>query len=78
MLFLILTLGFGVAILWSAIKVSLVDGDMWRKRADELSKDYKPMKAHRGDIYSSDGQVLATTVPDCDLYLDFSRRPELD
>ena len=78
MLFLILTLGFGVAILWSAIKVSVVDGEMWRKRADEVSKDYKPMKAHRGNIYSSDGQILATTVPDCDLYLDFSRRPELD
>ncbi len=78
MLFLILVGGFGIAILWSTIKVMWVDGDEWRKYADELSKDYKTMKAHRGDIYSSDGQVLATTVPDCDLYLDFSRHPERD
>lgn len=77
-LFLILAGGFGIAILWSMVKVMWVDGDKWRDRAEEMSKDYKPMKARRGDIYSSDGKVLATTVPDCDLYLDFSRRPERD
>ena len=38
-LFLILTVGFGVAILWSAIKVTFVDGDMWRQRAEELHVD---------------------------------------
>ena len=77
-LFLILTVGFGVAILWSGIKVTWVDGDMWRERAANMSKDYMPMKAHRGNIYSSDGKIMATTVPECDLYFDFSIRPELD
>lgn len=77
-LFLILTVGFGVAILWSGIKVTWVDGDMWRERAANLSKDYMPMKAHRGNIYSSDGKIMATTVPECDLYFDFSIKPELD
>lgn len=77
-LFLILTVGFGVAILWSGIKVTWVDGDMWRERAANMSKDYMPMKAHRGNIYSSDGKIMATTVPECDLYFDFSIKPELD
>lgn len=77
-LFLILTVGFGVAILWSAIKVTFVDGDMWRQRAEELTKDYMPVKATRGNIYSADGKIMATTVPECDLYLDFSLKPALD
>lgn len=76
--FLILTVGFGVAILWSAIKVTWVDGDTWRERAEKLTKNYIPQKAHRGNIYSSDGKILATTVPECDLYFDFTRRMQRD
>ena len=77
-LFLILTIGFGGAILWNGVKVTWVDGDYWRKRAEELTKNYIPKKANRGNIYSSDGKILATTVPECDLYLDFSIRPARD
>ena len=77
-LYLVLVLGFGGAILWSGIKVTWIDGDMWRERAAERTKDYREKKANRGNIYSSDGKILATTVPECDLYLDFSRRPKLD
>ncbi len=77
-LFLILVGVFGLAILWSSIKVTWIDGDMWRKRAEDLTKDYMPMEAHRGNIYSSDGKTLATTVPECDLIFDFSRRPVLN
>ena len=75
LLFLILSLGFGVALLWSGIKVTWVNGDMWRKRAEALSKNYIPEKANRGNIYSSDGKILATTVPECDLYIDFRTYP---
>lgn len=77
-LFLILTVGFGGAILWNGVKVTWVDGDYWRGRAEELTKNYIPKKAARGNIYSRDGKVLATTVPECDLYLDFSIRPLRD
>ena len=78
LLFLILTVGFGGAILWSTIKVTWVDGDMWRKRAEKLTKNYMTKKAQRGNIYSADGKILATTVPECDLYLDFAIRPARD
>ena len=77
-LFILLVLGFATAILASAIKVTWVDGDMWRSRAEDLTRDFKPQKATRGNIYSSDGKILATTVPECDLYLDFMRKPLLD
>lgn len=74
----ILVIGFGTALLWAGIKVTWVDGDMWRKRAEQLSKNYIEKKAQRGNIYSADGKILATTVPECDLYLDLSRRPMRD
>ena len=77
-LFLILVVGFTLAILWSLVKVSMIDGDTWRKRAEKFTKNYIEKKAQRGNIYSSDGKILATTVPECDLYLDFSRVPEKD
>lgn len=77
-LFLILVGGFGIAILWSTIKVMWIDGDELRKHAEDMTKDYMPVKAHRGNIYSSDGKIMATTVPECDLYFDFGRRPVLD
>ena len=78
LLFLIMVVGFGTAILWSSIKVTWVDGDMWRKRAEKLTKNYMDKKAQRGNIYSSDGKILATTVPECDLYFDFAVRPARD
>ena len=77
-LFLILTIGFGVAILWSSVKVMWVDGDTWRERAEKLTKNYIPQKANRGNIYSSDGKILATTVPECDLYFDFRQSARFD
>lgn len=73
-----LVLGFGIAILWAGIKVTWVDGEMWRNRAEQRTKNYIEKQAHRGNIYSSDGKILATTVPECDLYLDFSRRAMKD
>lgn len=77
-LFLILTVGFGAAILWSAVKVMWVEGDTWRERAEKLTKNYIPQKANRGNIYSSDGKILATTVPECDLYFDFRQSARFD
>lgn len=78
LLFILLVVGFGGALLWASIKVTWIDGDMWRKRAEKLTKNYIDKKAQRGNIYSADGKILATTVPECDLYLDFAIRPARD
>lgn len=78
LLYLLLVLGFGIAILWASVKVIWVNGDMWRAKASNRTMNYVEQPAHRGNIYSSDGKLLATTVPECDLYLDFGKHPELD
>lgn len=74
--FLTLTLGFGMLIIGALIRVIWVTGDEWREKASKSMSRYIPQKASRGNIYSSDGKTLATTVLECDLYLDFTQKLE--
>ncbi len=46
---------------------------MWREKAEDREIEEQVQPAHRGNIYSSDNKILATTVPVCDLYLDLGR-----
>ncbi len=71
--FVILSLVSGCAILYGIIKIQWVDGKMWREKAGDREIEQQVQPAHRGNIYSSDGKILATTVPICDLYLDLGR-----
>ena len=77
-LYLVLTLGVGTAILANLISIQWVHGDEWRERGDKRVADVRPDPARRGNIYSSDGKVLATTVTECDLYLDLYDTIALD
>ena len=77
-LYLLLTLGVGAAIIANMISVQFVHGDEWRKRGDKRVADVRTDPARRGNIYSSDGKVLATTVTECNLYLDLYDTIALD
>ena len=69
-LYLLLTVGVGIAILANVIDIQWVHGDEWRERAKNREASLYTDPARRGNIYSSDGKLLATTVTLCDLYLD--------
>ena len=77
-LWLLLVVVGGGAMLWSTIKTQVVDGDMWREKARKREYTERIEPARRGTIFSSDGKVLATTVPVCDLCLDLGRWPKRD
>lgn len=68
----------GGAMLAATIKTQVVDGDMWREKAKHREVTERIEPARRGTIYSSDGKVLATTMPVCDLCLDLGRWPKTD
>ncbi len=70
LLYLLLALGVGTAIVVGIVKIQFVQGDLWRAMAEGREKGLRTDPARRGDIYSSDGKILATTVTECDLYLD--------
>lgn len=77
-LWLLLVVVAGGAMVWSIIRTQVVDGDMWREKARRREFTERVDPARRGTIFSSDGKVLATTVPVCDLCLDLGRWPKKD
>ena len=71
-LYVLLPVVVGVCIVGAMVKIQWVDGSEWRERAQRRVEMVRVDPAMRGNIYSSDGHILATTVPVCDLYLDLS------
>jgi len=47
------------------------EGKYWRGLGDSLHLKYVPINAERGSIYSEDGNMLSTSVPVFDVYVDF-------
>ena len=43
--------------------VQFAEGDKWRKLGQEIAYEYLPIKATRGNIYSDNGSLLATSLP---------------
>ncbi len=75
-LYLLLVVVGGGAMLMCTINTQVVNGDMWREKARAREVVERIETARRGTIFSSDGKVLATTVPVCDLCLDLGRWPK--
>ena len=61
----------GVMVLGRAVYISRVQGSFWRSMGDSLHLKYLPINAERGSIYSEDGNMLSTSVPIFDIYVDF-------
>jgi len=62
---------FAFAVLFKLFHVQFSEGDKWRAMADSLSTKFINVEAVRGNIYSVDGSLLATSVPEYDLRMDF-------
>ncbi len=61
----------GVMVLAKAFIIQNVQGSYWRGMGDSLHLKYLPIEAERGSIYSEDGNMLSTSVPIFDIYIDF-------
>jgi len=69
----IFVLLFALYIIYRLILVQFVDGEMWRKRAENLSLRYETVEAVRGNIISSDSNLLATSIPIFDVKMDLHK-----
>ena len=58
-------------IIWKALYTATVDRDKWMKVAAISVSDTMVMKPIRGNILSADGQLMASSLPDYKLYIDF-------
>jgi len=61
---------FAVAVLVKLFHLQYVEGETWRAKADSMSTRYVDVEAVRGNIFSNDGSLLATSVPEYDLRMD--------
>ncbi|MES2882969.1 MAG: penicillin-binding protein [Bacteroidota bacterium] len=60
-----------IIVLGRAFYIQNVQGNYWRSMSDSMHQRFVELDAERGTIYSEDGQMLSTSVPYFDLYMDF-------
>lgn len=54
---------FAIAVVVKVGRIQIVEGDKWSAMGERISFDYKRVKATRGNIYSDNGSLLATSLP---------------
>ena len=54
-----------------AFYIQQAEGKFWTSMGDSLHLKYLPVDAERGTIYSEDGNMLSTSVPVFDVFIDF-------
>jgi cell division protein FtsI (penicillin-binding protein 3) len=62
----------GAVVLGRAFFIQRIEGKYWREMGNELHLKYLPIDAERGTIYSEDGNMLSTSVPIFDVFVDFA------
>lgn len=61
---------FALAIVYKLYALQFVEGKKWKSKADSLTTRYFSIEAPRGNIYSIDGSLLATSVPEYEVRMD--------
>jgi cell division protein FtsI (penicillin-binding protein 3) len=54
---------FAIAVIGKIGHLQFVEGQKWAAMGERISFDYKRVKATRGNIYSDNGSLLATSLP---------------
>jgi cell division protein FtsI (penicillin-binding protein 3) len=62
----------GLAIIIKAASIQAVEGPELRRLAHEMHTRTTLLPAERGNIYTEDGELLCSTVPEFDVHIDFS------
>lgn len=73
-----LILIFGIAIIAKIIMVQTKDKDTLMQLAERREYRVDTLEASRGNIFSSDGQLMATTIPLYDVFFDYKAVEDSD
>ena len=71
----VLTL-IGFAVVCKAMYIMTAKKDYWTQVASRLKRDSVVVKPNRGNILSCDGQLMASSIPEYKLYMDFQAGAE--
>ena len=66
----VLTL-IGFAVIGKAFYIMTAKKQYWTEVADRLKRDSVSVKPNRGNILSSDGQLMASSIPEYKIFIDF-------
>lgn len=70
--FIILVMGLvGVAIVVKAAFIMFAERQYWNDVADRFVKENVTVKPNRGNIISADGKLMASSLPEYRIYMDF-------
>ena len=61
---------FAVAVLFKLCSIQFIDGDKYRSLAEKRTIKSVTIPANRGNVYDSEGSLLATSVPKYDIRFD--------
>ena len=61
---------FAGAVVFQLCRVQFIQGKKWKAMAQTQSTKYVDIEAARGNIFSTDGSLLATSVPEYELHMD--------
>lgn len=61
---------FSLVIIAQVIKLQYVEGTYWKSKADSLYTSYRNIEAIRGNIFASDGSLLAASIPIYEIRMD--------
>jgi cell division protein FtsI (penicillin-binding protein 3) len=67
---------FALAVVFKLFSIQFIHGDKYRAMAQQRSVRTMPISANRGNVYSSDGSLLATSIPKYDIRLDAAQPSE--
>ena len=70
--FVVLVMGLlGIAIVVKAAVIMFAERQYWQDVADRFVKENVTVKPNRGNILSSDGKLMASSLPEYRIYMDF-------
>lgn len=61
---------FALIIVGQTVNLQQFQGEKWREKEKELTRKVREMDAVRGNIYASDGSLLATSIPKYEVRFD--------
>ena len=61
----------GVVVIGRTVYIQRVQGNYWKSMSNKQHLRYMDIDAERGSIYSEDGNMLSTSIPVFDVYIDF-------
>ena len=60
-----------LAVVGRTMYIMTAKRDYWMKVADRVKRDSVPVKPMRGNILSCEGELMASSLPEFKIYMDF-------